>query len=56
MNWPTSRSPMDLERHKPPGQHLSGPICKVGGKPVISKEEKKKQFCVKQFPILEIKL
>lgn len=27
MNSPTSRSPIDRERHKPPGQHLKGPIC-----------------------------
>lgn len=26
MNSPTSISPMDRDRHKPPGQHLNGPI------------------------------
>lgn len=26
MNSPTSISPIDLERHRPPGQHLKGPI------------------------------
>lgn len=27
MNSPTSISPIDLERHKPPGQQRRGPIC-----------------------------
>jgi hypothetical protein len=26
INSPTSWSPIDLERHRPPGQHLRGPI------------------------------
>ncbi|WVY98202.1 hypothetical protein V8G54_030353 [Vigna mungo] len=26
MNSPTSMSPIDLERHRPPGQHRRGPI------------------------------
>uniref|UniRef100_A0A2P2IIV2 Phosphatase 2C family protein n=1 Tax=Rhizophora mucronata TaxID=61149 RepID=A0A2P2IIV2_RHIMU len=26
MNSPMSTSPIDRERHKPPGQHLKGPI------------------------------
>lgn len=28
INSPTSISPIDLERHKPPGQQRRGPICK----------------------------
>jgi hypothetical protein len=27
MKLPTSISPIDLERQRPPGQHLKGPIC-----------------------------
>jgi len=29
INSPTSMSPIDLERHKPPGQQRRGPTCKV---------------------------
>jgi len=29
MHSPTSRSPMDLDKHRPPGQHLRGPTWNV---------------------------
>lgn len=43
INSPTSMSPIDLERHKPPGQQRRGPICEFTATCIIKSTNKPRE-------------